>query len=136
MSDLDNVRFLRLSTGEDVVAQIDELEDDNENVYFVLTSPMKALYMMTDEKNISVTLLPWVFTSIVTEQEFVIFQEDILTMAQPTDEIISYYGRCVAHYGTEEETENDVKVSVDTDLESEDELTGEVIENLKNRTLH
>ena len=41
----DNLRFMRLNTGEDIITELSFMEDkENNNAYYVLSNPLKIVY--------------------------------------------------------------------------------------------
>lgn len=83
----ENILFIRMVTGEDLIADIVWNDD---SVSFV--NPMKIVYLVGDSTNsIKLSLVQWVFPRICQDQEFVINSDDILTMAPLTEELLEYY---------------------------------------------
>lgn len=128
----ENIRFLRLVTGEDLISTVEEFEDEFGNVYYVLTNPMKIVYMMAD-KTLAMTLVSWVFHSVVEEQEFLLYEKDILTMACPGEKMTLYYEQCTQR---EEDSDEEIPESID-DTKSEPEVMSKVVDFLSSKkTLH
>lgn len=94
----ESVKFVRLCTGEDLIAVVMEV-DNGADQYYVLSNPMKLLYTTsTNPGYLSVSLMQWVFQRVCEEQNFTIYSQDVLTIATPTDKMISYYWDCVEHF--------------------------------------
>ena len=81
------VKFIRLVTGEDILAEI--LPVDEKNCKIV--NPMKILYSSTSTGTMTISLMQWVFTRISTEQSFDLPLINILTSSPPSDNLKSYY---------------------------------------------
>lgn len=120
----DSVKFIRLNTGEDLIAEILEVKDD-EKSYYVFVNPLKVVYTMstTNSGILSVGLMQWVLNRICEEQQFNIYPEDVLTMATPTDDLIEYYFGCVDHFminkkQLDDQTEFEDEALDDDDTES------------------
>lgn len=110
----ETVKFVRLSTGEDLITEVAEYKDD-ETSYYVLINPLKVVYTMgTNTGVLSVGLMQWVFSRICDEQEFNVFPEDIVTMGKPTDGLIDYYFDCIDHF-------NNHKARLESQTQFEDE---------------
>lgn len=139
------VKFLRLSNGEDIISEIIEIEED-ETQYITLVNPMKVIYLPgTNPGSLTVSMMQWVFPRICTVQNFNINYDDILTIGIPSNAMIAYY------YGTVEHFSNDEKVAKNfefPELEEEEQETlddtsgldmlNEFLETRKNgkKTLH
>ena len=89
----DNLRFIRLNTGEDIITELSFIEDkENKNTYYVLSNPLKIVYSLSKNSDqIGISLLPWVFDRLCATSQFVIFPTDVLTMTIPSDELKKYY---------------------------------------------
>ena len=89
----DNLRFVRLNTGEDIITELSFIEDkENKNTYYVLSNPLKIVYSISKNSDqIGISLLPWVFDRLCATSQFVIFCKDVLTMTIPSDELKKYY---------------------------------------------
>lgn len=89
----DNLRFMRLNTGEDIITELSFIEDkENKNTYYVLSNPLKIVYSLSENSDqIGISLLPWVFDRLCATSQFVIFPTDVLTMTIPSDELKKYY---------------------------------------------
>lgn len=79
------VKFLRLNTGEDIIS---EMVYEEENNYFKLTNPLRIVYK---QDALIMAFSPWVYFSICEKQEFPVFPNDVITVADPNQEIVSYY---------------------------------------------
>lgn len=110
----ESVKFVRLSTGEDLISEVTEYKDD-ETSYYILINPLKVVYSMGTKSGIlSVGLMQWVFSRICEDQEFNVFPEDVVTMGKPTEGLIDYYFGCVDHF-------NNHKAKLESQTQFEDE---------------
>ena len=96
------VKFVRMTSGEDLISQITEVksDDDSEN-YYILTNPMKLTYSIGGSNKpgmFAINLMQWVFNRICEDQDFTIYPVDILTIGNPTDDMIEYYWDCVDNF--------------------------------------
>lgn len=82
------VRFIRLINNEDLVANVEF--NDQDDTYFV-HKPLKLLYSLGTSGEVRVSFIPWVFSSIVPQQEYIIATKDILTMVTPSDTVVKLY---------------------------------------------
>jgi len=79
------VKFLRLNTGEDIITELVYEKDTN---HYKLTNPLRIIYK---EDALVMAFTPWIYFSICDKQEFPIFPNDVITMADPNREIVGYY---------------------------------------------
>lgn len=151
-----SVMFIRLNTGEDLISEVTEVQDNSGNEhYYVLNNPMKVLYLSGGKAGyMSVSLMQWVFHRICQEQTFNIFPGDVLTIGHPTDKMIDYYWNCVdesyvrrdenakkTNYGSkEEELPEEVSEEQITDDTEAIDIIQELMESLNpkanKRTIH
>lgn len=82
---LNPVKFLRLNTGEDIITELAYEKDTN---HYKLTNPLRIVYK---EDALVMAFTPWIYFSICDKQEFPIFPNDVITMADPNREIVGYY---------------------------------------------
>lgn len=79
------VKFLRLNNGEDIIT---EIAYEAEKKHYTLINPLRIVYR---EDNLVMAFSPWIYFSICEKQEFPLFPNDVLTMQDPNNEIITYY---------------------------------------------
>ena len=92
------VKFVRLTTGEDIIAEVLYFEDD-EVKYYVLNNPFKVVYMTGNKPGIlSISLMQWVFWRITNTQSFTVYPNDVITVADTTDSMEEYYWSSVEHF--------------------------------------
>ena len=97
-----SVKFVRMTSGEDLISQITEVKsnDDSEN-YYILTNPIKLKYSVGGANKtgmFAINLMQCVFNRICEDQDFTIYPTDILTIGNPTDDMIEYYWDCVDNF--------------------------------------
>lgn len=96
MEEESTVAFIRLNTGEDLISEMIYVEKDSiEDAHIILLNPLKVLYMMhpANPVKMAVSLTPWIATTIVSDsdQEFKIYESDILVTGIPSDGMLTYY---------------------------------------------
>jgi hypothetical protein len=89
---MDNVKIVRLQSGEDVIAQCNEIEGTGE---FSLIEPMTILFKRLPSGKAFMMMSPWLPLELIEENHSLIFASDILTMVKPKKAIIDYYARIV-----------------------------------------
>lgn len=148
-----NIKFIRMNTGEDVLAEIviKKMQSGNSSVlhdYHYLINPLKVVYGLTPKKDgMIITLAQWVVDSICEKQEFNVDRKDILLIADPSPEILQYYREAIErnannksqkmremHRRETEELEEELEMIPDEEME----FLKSVIEGLKDnkRKLH
>jgi hypothetical protein len=123
-----DIKFIRLSNGEDIISQVVETIDKNKNQHFLLIRPLKIVYMATPvgtQTRIALTVIPWVYPSVSTIQEFEIYVNDILTIANPSQTLIKFYDN---YWSNDEEYESEAVSDVEFDKMSD----GDVLKTIKN----
>lgn len=109
-----DIRFLRLVTGEDIVSEVKETKTE-----FVLMNPMKVLYMTSSRPGyLSISLMQYVFSKIIYEQVFNMPKVHVVMHSEPRDTLIKYYNETVDHFLSK----RDESVEFEDDEEEEFEL--------------
>lgn len=136
----NSVQFVRLNTGEDLVSEVSEIENDD-NRYYIFHNPMKIIYQMNVKGGgLTISLMQWVFARICDNQDFIIYSNDVVTMNKTTDSMESYYWETVGHFDGMKEN-LDKKTSFDNDVKDESEYLSELQDILQsfgnlNKKLH
>jgi len=101
------VQFIRLQTGEDIITEISEVDNDDTK-YYVFHNPMKIVYRISGKNGtLAVSLMQWVFSRICSEQDFIIYPDDVITMNKTTSDMEDYYWESVQHFtGKKEDLED------------------------------
>ena len=147
---VDNpVKFVRLNTGEDIITEVVMIHDEESHYLFV--NPLKVVYNLGKRPDsIVLAFSPWVFSSVCDKQEFPIFPNDVVTIADPTEAIVDCYWEFVDKmaearsntemYKPQERTETEPKQSAaDMITEEEEEFLKSVLETIQHdpkRRLH
>ena len=85
----NQVKFIRLLTGEDIVTEIKRDEKTDE---YILIRPLKIIYVFGDKPGIiSIGLVQWIFPEIVESQEISVKANDILAMTTPSIQLEANY---------------------------------------------
>ena len=92
MNDLiQGVKIVRLQSGEDIIASI--IEDD-ETEMVMLNNPMHLIFKRTSQGTMMV-MLPWLPIELIKDNMATIYSSDILTMVDPKDALVEYYGNMI-----------------------------------------
>ena len=139
VSEEPEVKFIRLKNGDDVIAQVVEFSENDQAVVFALIHPLKVIYIPSQKgaAYLQVAFMPWVFTRICDEQEFMIHAEDVITMGNASSYMVEYYWNNLDHFvGSKEETQEEFD---EPEVENTEEVNlEEILEVIKSsrRTYH
>ena len=133
ISDEPEVKFVRLKNGDDVISQVVEFSENDEAVVFALIHPLKVVYIPSTKGSayLQVAFMPWVFTRICDNQEFMVHAEDVLTMNNASEKMIEYYWSNLDQLSPTTREEEEVEDTEEVDLE-------EILQAIKEsrRTFH
>ena len=85
------VKIVRLQSGEDIIASI--IEDD-ESEMVMLNNPMHLIFKRTSQGTVMM-MLPWLPIELIKDNMATIYSSDILTMVDPKDALVEYYGNMI-----------------------------------------
>jgi len=129
----ESVQFVRLNTGEDLVAEVTQVQSDD-NAHYILHNPMKIVYQIGGSKaSLSISLMQWVFSRICENQDFIIYPQDILTMNKTTEGMEDYYWESVDHF-TRSKEKLEKNTVFDDPVEEQNDLLAEIQEMLGSST--
>ena len=137
----NNIKIVRLQSGEDVMAQY---HADEENGTVMLDNPMHIIFKRVPSGQTVMMMMPWLPIELIKENNAVIYDSDILTIIDPKEDLIEYYGNIVLHanermenstefFSTEDEEED---YDEDETEEIEMEEVMKILEEKKKAKLH
>jgi len=86
------IKFIRMNTGEDIISEISKLNLENDEESYIFINPLKIIYNINPMNgNAILALMQWIFSSICDKQEFRIYSNDIITMSDPSEQMMTYY---------------------------------------------
>ena len=143
---MDNVKIIRLQSGEDVIADYQQIEGD-ESV--LLSNPMSLIFKRMPTGRAVMLMSPWLSLELVEKNEAWLYQSDILTVVQPKQQIVDYYANSVkeveedmiASAMDDENFLRDISDEVEEELSFEEEQQAmeeleELRQDVKKRLLH
>lgn len=102
VDDVPNVRFVRMNTGEDLITELVKVQH-NEEEYYQFINPLKIVYIAGDRPgSLMLSLVEWVFPKICAMQEFQIYADDVITIAEPTEQLTDYYYEAILKFSQDE----------------------------------
>jgi hypothetical protein len=121
---IQGVKILRLQSGEDIIASIIE---DNESEMIMLDNPMHLIFKRTSQGTMMV-MLPWLPIELIKDNIATIYSSDILTMVDPKDALVEYYGNLINTEQLKQMRDNTIVDNLkeafdDSDEEEENEET-------------
>ena len=121
-----DIQFLRLKNGEDLITEVQETDGS-----LVLVNPCKILYLKGKKSGfLSISLMQWVFSRISADQMFEIDKNEVLFKTLPDDGMIIHYINSVEHF-LEKESSSNIEYddpTIDDSYEDNLELLKELLE--------
>lgn len=116
----NNVKFLRLTSGEDIISEISEIDYN-----LVLTNPLKILYTSASPGILSISLMQWVFPRISDNQTFEMPKNTVIISSEPSANLTEYYWNTIEHFAKKQMEKS---VSFDEDYQDQMDEYDDVIE--------
>jgi hypothetical protein len=85
---LNDIKILRLQSGEDIIAS--HYVDKETNLIYV-DKPMHVIFKRLPTGKTIMMMIPWLPVELITENNAIIDYDDVLTVLEPREELISYY---------------------------------------------
>jgi hypothetical protein len=142
---MDNIKIVRLQSGEDVIADYTQVEGDSS---VLLTNPMCLIFKRMPTGRAVMLMSPWLPLELVEKNEAWLFEADILSIFQPKSQIIDYYTNTVKEVEEDMLQEEmhgqsltDITDEFDDEMSEEEELQAmeeleELRKDVKKRLLH
>jgi len=89
---MDDIRILRLQTGEDVIAKYRE---DDITATIIMTDPMTLMFKRLASGKSIMMLSPWLPLELIESNKATIFVGDVITNFKPKKSFITYYKKLV-----------------------------------------
>ncbi len=126
---MDNIKIVRLQSGEDVIANY----TDDEEGSITLTNPMSLMFKRMPTGRAVMMMSPWLPLELVEDNVACIYAQDILSVFQPKQSIIDYYNTTVMEVEEDRKNEemNELHDLEEDDLEMSVEEEQEAMEELK-----
>jgi len=126
---MDNIKIVRLQSGEDVIANY----TDGEEGSITLVNPMSLMFKRMPTGRAVMMMSPWLPLELVEDNVACIYAQDILSVFQPKQSIIDYYNTTVMEVEEDRKNEemNELHDLEEDDLEMSVEEEQEAMEELK-----
>ncbi len=84
----NDVKILRLQTGEDIMAGY---YVDQETNLILLDKPMHVIFKRLPTGRTVMMMIPWLPIELIKQNNAIIDYDDVLTVLEPREELVSYY---------------------------------------------
>ena len=116
-----NIKIVRLQSGEDIMADCIE---DTEQGTVLLENPMHIIFKRIPTGQTVMMMMPWLPIELIKENSAIIYDSDILTVIDPKEDLINYYGQIVIT--AQEKMENSENIFGEDDDDDDEELQEEI----------
>jgi hypothetical protein len=89
---MDNIKIIRLQSGEDIIAAYKEERDEGT---VLLGNPMTLLFKRLPTGKAVMLMSPWLPTELIESNAAWLYTDDILSIMQPKKHLIDYYNDSV-----------------------------------------
>ena len=87
------IKIIRLQSGEDIIAGYVE---DEQTEMVLLDNPMHLVFKRTPRGTVMM-MLPWLPIELIKSNIATIYSTDILTVIEPKEMLVEYYGNLINH---------------------------------------
>ena len=130
----NNIKIVRLQSGEDIMADIIE---DEENDTIFLDNPMHIIFKRIPTGQTVMMMMHWLPIEIIKENSAIVYSSDILTIIEPKEDLVDYYGTVVIEAQQRMEEKRDFSNEEEDDEYDEEEIDEEeLFEVLKEKKKH
>ena len=129
----NNIKIVRLQSGEDIMADIIE---DEENDTIFLDNPMHIIFKRIPTGQTVMMMMPWLPIEVIKENSAILYSSDILTIIEPKEDLVDYYGTFVIEAQQRMEEKRDFSNEEEDDYDEEEIDEEELFEVLKEKKKH
>ena len=125
----NTIKIVRLQSGEDIMA---DMIEDEENDTVLLDNPMHIVFKRIPTGQTVMMMMPWLPIELIKENSAILYTSDILTVIEPKDDLVEYYGNVVveAQHRMEEQrkfTSLEEEMQDEEEEEDDDEFDNEAL---------
>ena len=139
---MDNIKIVRLQSGDDIIANYTE---DEESGLVRLERPMALFFKRLTSGKSMMMMSPWLPLELIKENSADLYSQDILTVIEPRQSLVEYYTTAMDEAqqlieDASDDLDDCIRNEDEFDVEDEDlgpaELT-EMVQELKGtKTIH
>jgi hypothetical protein len=117
-----DAKIIRLQSGEDIIADVEQGED-----HIIVKNPMAVIFKRLPTGKALMMMIPWIPLEIVEHNIASIHNEDILTVFEPNQSLITYYTNTIEQLDEYEQSllsnsDDDIDIDEYDEEMSEDEF--------------
>jgi len=86
----NDIRILRLQSGEDIIAGYHVDQDTN---LIIVDKPMHVIFKRLPTGRTIMMMLPWLPIELIKQNNAILDYDDVLTVLEPREELVTYYTR-------------------------------------------
>lgn len=90
---MNNVKIIRLQSGEDIIATYTDSNDNDGTV--LLNNPMSLMFKRLPTGKAVMLMSPWLPLELIEGSSAWLYTDDILSIMQPRASVIDYYNKMV-----------------------------------------
>lgn len=129
----NTIKIVRLQSGEDIMA---DMIEDEENDTVLLDNPMHIVFKRIPTGQTVMMMMPWLPIELIKENSAILYTSDILTVIEPKDDLVEYYGNVVVeaqHRMEEQRKFTSLEEEMQDEEEEEDDDEQELFEIMQQR---
>jgi hypothetical protein len=117
MDNKPEIKIVRIQSGEDIIA---EVYSETDSDLLVLNDPMHIIFKRLSTGQTVMMMMPWLPVELINENIATVYTDEILTLMNPKEELVSYYKKAAEQARLRMNEER----SFNNFLEDDDELDG------------
>lgn len=135
--ELNQIKFIRMNNGEDIISKVSKMvKIENGKTHYYLDKPLKIIYTVRQSSQQSdalvITLVQWIFDYVSETQSFSVLEDNIMTLSNPSAEMLKYYTEAIEKYNNRKDTKRNKMVSSNVEPDNSfDSLTDEELDALE-----
>lgn len=127
---MDNIKIIRLQSGEDIIADCQQ-----ENGSTLVKNPLTVAFRRLPTGKAMMMMIPWIPMEIVEFNSASIHNEDILTMFEPKQSLITFYENTIEDlFRIAEDSSEDLNYQFMDEEDDDEETFEEALEEQQNLT--
>jgi hypothetical protein len=88
MDNKPEIKIVRIQSGEDIIA---EVHSETDSDLLVLNDPMHIIFKRLSTGQTVMMMMPWLPVELINENIATVYTDEILTLMNPKEELVSYY---------------------------------------------
>ena len=137
---MDNIKIIRLQSGEDIIGNYNK---DEHSGVIIVNRPMTLFFKRLSMNRTVMMMGPWLPAELIEDNSAELYTKDILTVISPKESMISYYNNAADDMETTlKENGSNIEASLtnydqdDDDEEEDDEILNMLQTQTSGKTFH